>query len=408
MRRVVGAGLVTVLAAAMLVSSSPAQGAPEDDKRRVDRQLRQSATALGQANAAAARAQKLLTEVAAKLPAAELAAAKARGAAAAAKVRRDIAKQQVAVAKAEAVAAVLQYNAAQANVEEARKQLDGFVSDAYKGGGANALTAMLDAKSPSELATQIATLQYVARGKDQSVRTIELARLRSAQNRADVQLKKDKAVKASATADKAFAASKAAEAASEAAEAEIVRLVGVRKGALATAEREARAESARYAALQRQSSAIAAILRARAAADRRAGRPPQVGSGRLQTPVNGRISSGFGMRFDPVYHVWRLHAGTDFAAPGGTPIYAAASGTVVTAGWVGGYGNYTCISHGQYRGQGLATCYGHQSSIGVRYGQGVHRGQFIGRVGTTGDSTGNHLHFEVRLDGRPVNPMGWL
>lgn len=408
MRRVVGTALAATLTAAMLVSSSPAQGTPEDDKRRVDRQLRQSATQLSRANAAAARAQKLLAEVAARLPAAELAAAKARGAAVAARVKRDIAKQQVAVAKAEAAAAVLEYDQAQARVEEARKQLDGFVSDAYKGGGANALTAVLDAKSPSELAIQIATLRYVARGKDASVRQIELARLRSAQHRADVQHKKKLADLAALAADKAYAASKVAEAVSAQAEQNIVTLVALRKGALAVAEKQRAAERVRYLALQRRSRAIAAILRAAAAADRRSGRPSYSGSGRLLTPVQGRISSHFGTRFDPVYHVWRLHAGTDFAAPGGTPIYAAAGGTVVTAGWVGGYGNYTCVSHGQYRGQGLATCYGHQSSIGVRYGQHVRRGQFIGRVGTTGDSTGNHLHFEVRRNGRPVDPMGWL
>ncbi|MGB9376924.1 MAG: M23 family metallopeptidase, partial [Mycobacteriales bacterium] len=162
------------------------------------------------------------------------------------------------------------------------------------------------------------------------------------------------------------------------------------------------------AALQRESARIAAILRAAAAAARRSGRSPSFSSGRLLQPVQGRLSSTFGMRFDPVYHVWRLHAGVDFAAPRGTPIFAAASGVVINAGWAGGYGNYTCISHGTYHGQGLATCYGHQSAILVHAGQGVSRGQLIGRVGTTGDSTGNHLHFEVRLDGRPVNPLPWL
>ncbi len=422
MRRAVGAVLVTTLATAMLVSSSPAQGSPGEDKRRVDRQLRQSATALSAANASAAMAQKLLADVAAKLPAAELAAAKAKGAAAAARVRRDIARQQVGVLRAQAAAAELQYDQAQADVEEARQQLDGYVSDAYKGGGANALTAMLDAKSPSELAIQMATLQYVARGKDEAVHTIELARLRSAQRRADVQFKKRLADKAAAAADKAFLASQAAEAASVAAEQKIENLIALRKGALAVAERERAAERARYAALQRQSRAIAALLRAAAAAQLRAAAaaqrrsrqvaPPiastRSGSGRLLTPVQGRISSSFGNRFDPVYHVWRLHAGIDFAAPGGTPIYAAAAGVVVSAGWAGGYGNYTCISHGQYGGQGLATCYAHQSSIAVSSGQSVGRGQLIGRVGTTGDSTGNHLHFEVRLDGGPVDPMGWL
>ena len=105
----------------------------------------------------------------------------------------------------------------------------------------------------------------------------------------------------------------------------------------------------------------------------------------------------------------QLHAGTDYAAPRGTPIRAAASGRVIRAGWNGGYGNYTCIYHYEVSGgRGLSTCYGHQSSILVSKGQWVTRGQTIGRVGTTGASTGYHLHFETRVDGVPRNPLGYL
>ena len=125
-------------------------------------------------------------------------------------------------------------------------------------------------------------------------------------------------------------------------------------------------------------------------------------------PVVGWKSSDFGWRYDPFYQRWQLHAGVDFAAAGGTPIWAAASGQVIQAGWDGGYGNYTCIYHGTYGGQGFATCYAHQSAILVSVGQRVSQGQVIGRVGTTGASTGDHLHFEVRLDGAPVNPLPWL
>jgi murein DD-endopeptidase MepM/ murein hydrolase activator NlpD len=126
-------------------------------------------------------------------------------------------------------------------------------------------------------------------------------------------------------------------------------------------------------------------------------------------PVQGWKSSDYGMRYDPYYHVWQLHAGTDIAAPGGTPIYAAADGVVNYADWMGGYGNYTCIRHGKStKGKSLSTCYGHQSRILVETGQRVRRGQLIGRVGTTGASTGDHLHFEVRLDGDPVQPLNWL
>jgi len=115
-------------------------------------------------------------------------------------------------------------------------------------------------------------------------------------------------------------------------------------------------------------------------------------------PVNGPVVSPFGMRWG------RLHAGIDIAVPNGTPIHAAASGTVVIAGWVGGYGNYTCLDHGG----GLATCYAHQETIYVHVGQGVTQGQVIGITDCTGHCLGPHLHFEVRINGTPVDPMGYL
>jgi murein DD-endopeptidase MepM/ murein hydrolase activator NlpD len=113
------------------------------------------------------------------------------------------------------------------------------------------------------------------------------------------------------------------------------------------------------------------------------------------------------MRFHPVLHYWRLHAGTDFGASCGTPVRAAASGTVVRAGWAGGFGNQVVIDHGRMRGAGLASSYNHLSRIIARGGR-VSRGQLIGYSGTTGLSTGCHLHFEVYVNGVHVNPMNWL
>jgi murein DD-endopeptidase MepM/ murein hydrolase activator NlpD len=115
-------------------------------------------------------------------------------------------------------------------------------------------------------------------------------------------------------------------------------------------------------------------------------------------PVNGPVTSPFGYRWG------RLHAGIDIGVPDGTPIHAAAAGTVVLAGWVGGYGNYTCLDHGG----GLATCYAHQSAFAVSTGAQVAQGQVIGYVGCTGHCFGPHLHFEVRINGTPVDPLGYL
>ncbi len=119
------------------------------------------------------------------------------------------------------------------------------------------------------------------------------------------------------------------------------------------------------------------------------------------SPVAGaRMSSGFGMRFHPVLRYARLHKGVDFAAPSGTPILASASGSVVMAGWGGGYGNVVVLDHGN----GLRTRYAHMRKFVVKAGEKVRRGQKIGEVGTTGLSTGPHLHYEVWKNGAPINP----
>jgi murein DD-endopeptidase MepM/ murein hydrolase activator NlpD len=115
-------------------------------------------------------------------------------------------------------------------------------------------------------------------------------------------------------------------------------------------------------------------------------------------PVSGPVVSPFGMRWG------RLHAGIDIAVPSGTPIHAAAAGRVVIAGWVSGYGNYTCIDHGG----GIATCYAHQASFAVGVGASVAQGQVIGYSDCTGHCFGPHLHFEVRVNGTPVDPLGYL
>ncbi|HET9811538.1 MAG TPA: M23 family metallopeptidase [Sphingomicrobium sp.] len=117
------------------------------------------------------------------------------------------------------------------------------------------------------------------------------------------------------------------------------------------------------------------------------------------------FTSGFGVRSDPFRHGAAMHPGIDLAAPHGTPVYATADGVVERAGWnSGGYGNLVEIDHGR----GIETRYGHMSEILVEAGQHVTRGQQIGRVGSTGRSTGNHLHYEVRIDNSPVNPIPFM
>jgi murein DD-endopeptidase MepM/ murein hydrolase activator NlpD len=144
--------------------------------------------------------------------------------------------------------------------------------------------------------------------------------------------------------------------------------------------------------------AASAALAARLQADGSGSPPVAGGNGTFQWPVSGPITSPFGMRWGT------LHPGIDIGVPTGTPIHAAGSGTVVWCGWMSGYGNLVMIDHHN----GLATLYGHQSRVAVACGQDVTTGEVIGYSGCTGFCTGPHVHFEVRVNGTPVDPLGYL
>jgi murein DD-endopeptidase MepM/ murein hydrolase activator NlpD len=167
---------------------------------------------------------------------------------------------------------------------------------------------------------------------------------------------------------------------------------------ISTLTKEQQAEAGEIDALQAASATIAARIQA-AQAGRQSGGPTSTpSSAGLIWPVNGPVTSPFGWRWG------RMHQGIDIAAGTGTQIKAAAAGTIIYCGWESGYGNLTVIDHGG----NLATAYGHQSSISVACGQHVAQGEIIGAVGSTGHSTGPHLHFEVRINGNPVDPLGYL
>lgn len=128
------------------------------------------------------------------------------------------------------------------------------------------------------------------------------------------------------------------------------------------------------------------------------------GTGQLGWPVSGEITSPYGYRVHPIFGTTIYHSGIDIGVDEGTPVHAADGGVVVWSGWMGGYGYAVVIDHGN----GLSTLYGHNSELAVDEGQSVAKGQVISYAGSTGNSTGPHVHFEVRANGDPVDPMGYL
>ncbi len=154
--------------------------------------------------------------------------------------------------------------------------------------------------------------------------------------------------------------------------------------------------------LKRQSDSLASMI-----ARTTKGSSVNVKTGFI-SPVNGRITSPFGWRTHPIFKSRIYHTGVDIGVPYGTPIKAANSGKVIFTGWYGGYGKVVIIDHGNCTGAPTTTLYAHMSQIKTAKGENVSRGQVVGLVGTTGYSTGPHLHFEVRINGKPHNPLSYI
>ena len=202
-----------------------------------------------------------------------------------------------------------------------------------------------------------------------------------------------------AKAEVAAVQAKAAKASLEKEAVGVDRLLDGRRTLLASVRGDREHIEAEAQDLQARSAELAAkIVAAQGGAVAVGSAPVPSGSGGFMFPASGTITSTFGPRWG------RMHEGIDIAGGAGSPIRAAASGTVIVAGWQGGYGNLVVIDHGG----GISTAYGHNSSLAVSVGQSVSQGQTIAGMGTTGHSTGVHCHFEVRVNGAAVDPMGYL
>ncbi|GAA0796544.1 M23 family metallopeptidase [Spirilliplanes yamanashiensis] len=398
--------LVPVLALAGSLAGSAAQADPRDDAKAAATAADRAAANLEDATAAAQRAGIALATAEAALPGAQQRVAEAQGRVVAAEITASTARRRADTAQEAYDAVAARFARAQARVESSRDEFGALVRRSYQGGTVATFSVLLKATGPMDALDRYGYVSRVLNGQQDLIDELVAARraAREAQDAAGAA--KRAADEARAEAEAALAAAERAQQEAEQARAAVLALTEQRRTALLAASAERTATLAKYRLARVEEARMVAELRAW---ERRNGVGPTLQPGaRFLMPVHGWKSSDFGMRFHPLYGAWRLHAGVDLAAGNGEPIYAAADGRVMRAGWAGGYGNYTCVSHGRQQGQSISTCYGHQSRILVGDGQRVRRGQVIGRVGSTGGSTGNHLHFEVRVDGDPRNPEKWL
>ena len=279
------------------------------------------------------------------------------------------------------------------------ERLNHRVVEIYESEDVSSLDVVLGASSIQDALDKIEYLsligeqdERIAREVAHSKRAVKLARARTAKVRATV---------AQASRAIAIRASQTREVRDELVGAQNDLSASKREklADLSTLSSQERANAEEIDSLQAVSADLAARIRAaqtaRAASTTSSATPSASG---FIWPVSGTVTSPFGWRWG------RMHEGIDIAVPYGTAIHAAASGTVIMCGWLGGYGNLVVIDHGG----GISTAYGHQSSIAVACGQQVSQGQTIGYVGSTGHSTGPHVHFEVRVNGGAVDPLGYL
>lgn len=296
---------------------------------------------------------------------------------------------------------------------EAQKRLEGResvfykrVRDIYINGRLSYLDVVIGSKDFSDFANRLEVLKRII---DSDITLINEIK----KERADIEAHKQKleADRAKLVELEKSALAKQAEIEQKKAERNVVLQKAQNDRATAMqAIEELNASSAQVSAMlkERQAARAAAAAAVAAAAQSSGGQGASdnwvQGTGQLGWPVSGEITSPYGYRVHPIWGTTIYHSGIDIGVDEGTPVHAADGGVVVWSGWMGGYGYAVVIDHGN----GLSTLYGHNSELAVDEGQSVAKGQVISYAGSTGNSTGPHVHFEVRVNGDPVDPMGYL
>jgi murein DD-endopeptidase MepM/ murein hydrolase activator NlpD len=284
----------------------------------------------------------------------------------------------------------------------------------YQGGGTlGNVSVLLDASSPADLAERLVSLQTVVSSQRSALDQLETVKASYGARTTDLEQVRDEVAQADEEAQKQLRAVAELADQARAAEVKVSGLVAARKDALAAAAAAQTEEDVAHTHLVGESTALEGQLATQArallgpAGNRDGASVPPV-AGTFAWPARGPITSPFGMRVHPVTGVYKLHTGTDLGIPCGTPVHVARAGTIIQAGWNSAYGWRTVVSHGDVNGLLLTTTYNHQSHIGVSVGDQVAAGQVIGLSGTTGFSTGCHLHFEVYVNSALVDPEPWL
>lgn len=403
------APFVAVLAA-VLLASAPAAGDPGSEKARIDGTIGDLQSRIDGAEEQAGVLTSEITAVTSKVRTlqqgvdaeqarlavleSELAASRARLGALDGRVREQT--RQIGVLEREYASAL--------------RRLEWRIREIYTSDTPDTLSFALGATSFSDLLDTIELMNRIGRQDQQIAATVkrttrDLARVRAETRRDRGEAARETRAVAQRTEEQRVVRDRLV-----ASHDELVGAQRAKETVLASIESDREEFVAEVDALQAQSAALAAkIAAAQAAAARAASVPspeegtsvapvPAPSASGFAWPVSGPVTSGFGPRWG------RMHEGIDIAVPSGTPVGASAAGTVIHAGWLGGYGNLVVVDHGN----GISTAYAHNTSYAVAVGQQVAQGQVLAYSGSTGNSSGPHVHFEVRVNGAAVDPLGYL
>ncbi|MEH3033568.1 MAG: peptidoglycan DD-metalloendopeptidase family protein [Aeromicrobium erythreum] len=397
-----------------LVGPSWADSKDDLKKKRgeVSGKLGDARKSYDESSAAFARAARALKAAEGRLSAARTHLGETRGQLATARAQDAAMQAKLERSEAQLAAAKARLAQGEAKLEASEKRVQQFTLETLKDGdrGLRAFSELVQGEKPSTFSERMSLNRSVSDAQIATMQRLAAAKVMLRINRDEVQKLRNEV----AAARRAAAANLVLKRQLEAKAADQTRAVGdlvEARGAAAGKARKAREDDARLVReLESERASLNARLAALARKDRRDGGKSNGGDGggTLSYPVNGPITSPYGMRRHPITGVYKLHDGTDFGVGCGTPIRAAASGRIIQQYFNGAYGNRVILANGVKRGQSIVTTYNHLSRFARGAGQKVSRGEVIGYVGSTGYSTGCHLHFMVIANGRTVNPMGWL
>ena len=425
---VTGAVLLGGAVAPLAAAEEPADSDDlKAEKHQVQRKIEGVHDDLDESSAQLRTAASALRTAQTQLSAAQSHLAETRGQLAAARVLDARMADKLAAAESRLRRARSDLVAGRAKIAEEQDTLGQIVVQNYQGGDPSlvGLSMVLTTQNPAELTGQLNSVQNVIDKEAVILDRLEATRALLTVQQEEVQKAQKQVARQRRAAADNLLRKRGLESQAEAAEVAVQDMVDARAEARQAAEQAKAADLAQLANLETERDRIAAVLKRRAdqararaaAAARAAGRAvgPILGdggavrsNGYLNYPVSGHVTSPFGWRTHPIYGYRSLHDGIDFGAECGTPIRAAASGRVIEEYFQTAWGNRIIIDHGFRQGVGLATIANHLSSYAVGTGEYVERGEIVGYVGSTGWSTGCHLHYTVLQNGVAVNPLAWF